>query len=71
MLFYVMPHVSDVNECDTNNGGCAHNCSNSEGSFECTCLDGYNDVYGNGTKCTGTLLVNLRFNQVYLLTFLR
>ena len=28
---------SDVNECISSNGGCDHNCINSEGSFECSC----------------------------------
>ena len=35
-----------------NNGQCAHNCTNTQGSFFCTCLDGYilND---DGLNCTG------------------
>ena len=31
----------DINECDTNNGGCDHNCTNTIGSFECSCSTGY------------------------------
>jgi hypothetical protein len=31
----------DVDECQTNNGGCSHLCSNSIGSFACNCLTGY------------------------------
>uniref|UniRef100_H2Y969 VWFA domain-containing protein n=1 Tax=Ciona savignyi TaxID=51511 RepID=H2Y969_CIOSA len=27
----------DVNECDTNNGGCSDTCVNTQGSFHCTC----------------------------------
>jgi len=31
----------DVNECNTNNGGCAQQCSNSAGSFACSCGTGF------------------------------
>ncbi|KAK2563537.1 Fibulin-1 [Acropora cervicornis] len=27
----------DINECLTDNGGCHHNCSNTPGSYQCTC----------------------------------
>ena len=42
----------DINECSTNAHNCDANafCSNSEGSYNCTCSPGYN---GNGTSCTG------------------
>ena len=31
----------DNNECNTNNGGCGHNCTNTPGSYNCSCVDGY------------------------------
>jgi len=32
----------DVNECeDGNNGGCTHNCTNTRGSYQCSCRLGY------------------------------
>ncbi|XP_013386152.1 epidermal growth factor-like protein 8 [Lingula anatina] len=31
----------DVNECDTNNGGCAHTCTNTAGSYSCSCNKGF------------------------------
>ncbi|GFN75037.1 fibrillin-2-like isoform x23 [Plakobranchus ocellatus] len=31
----------DVNECAQNNGGCAHECQNTRGSFTCSCRPGY------------------------------
>ena len=34
--------VVDVDECATDNGGCAHKCRNSSpGSVICSCNDGY------------------------------
>ena len=32
---------TDVNECLTNNGGCVDGCTNTVGSFECYCDNGY------------------------------
>ena len=32
---------SDIDECSSSNGGCAHNCHNSVGGHECSCRDGY------------------------------
>ncbi|EDV50450.2 uncharacterized protein Dere_GG14439, isoform C [Drosophila erecta] len=31
----------DIDECQQKNGGCSHRCSNSEGSFKCSCPPGY------------------------------
>ena len=38
----------DINECNTNNGGCATTCTNTNGSYECSCNTGYelnNDLH--------------------------
>jgi len=44
-------HV-DIDECATNKGGCntLASCSNTPGSFTCTCNKGYK---GNGITCKG------------------
>ncbi|KAL3862599.1 hypothetical protein ACJMK2_008556 [Sinanodonta woodiana] len=44
----------DVDECAYYNGGCAHTCVNTDGSFLCRCKDGYR-LSGDGHNC---LLVN-------------
>lgn len=46
-----MIHVSDIDECATNPCDTNANCTNSAGSFTCTCNTGYT---GNGTFCEGT-----------------
>ena len=57
--FYILENVfhtcifSDVNECSTNNGGCQHNCVNTDGSYECQCRSGYR-LSSNGRNCIGT-----------------
>ena len=45
----------DLNECSTNNGGCssAASCSNTLGSYTCSCYSGYN---GDGFTCNGMLI---------------
>ena len=33
--------IVDINECAEYNGGCQHNCTNTNGSYSCTCRAGY------------------------------
>lgn len=33
--------ILDINECSDSNGGCDHNCTNLDGSHECSCRDGF------------------------------
>jgi len=42
----------DTNECLTDNGGCDAQaiCTNTPGSFSCSCKSGYS---GNGFNCLG------------------
>jgi len=44
--------ISDIDECAMNNGNCSEyaNCTNFPGSYNCTCMTGYN---GDGLNCTG------------------
>ena len=42
----------DVNECLTNNGGCAQICTNTVGSFTCSCNTGYS-LGADARSCVG------------------
>lgn len=46
-------YVIDIDECADSNQGCSEFalCLNTPGSYNCSCLDGYE---GNGFICTGT-----------------
>ena len=48
----------DINECETNEGGCEHICNNTMGSFECLCQLGFN-LASNGLQCNGIILISL------------
>ena len=42
----------DIDECAENTDGCAHTCTNSIGSYSCSCQSGYR-LASNGLWCTG------------------
>jgi len=46
--------ILDIDECKTDNGGCNQNCTNTPGSYHCSCLDGYEMMDDNHT-CSGKL----------------
>ena len=54
---------SDDNECLTNPCHSAANCTNTIGSFECECLEGYS---GNGLVCQGTYYTYVRYRSLYI-----
>ena len=43
---------SDMDECQTNNGGCNQICTNTVGSFECSCGTGYT-LAADNLNCDG------------------
>ena len=45
----------DINECLSNNGGCHQNCHDSDGSYTCSCNDGY-QLNSDRHTCKGTPL---------------
>ena len=44
----------DVNECEVLNGGCQHQCKNTNGSYVSQCNKGF-FLDGNGKTCSGKL----------------
>jgi len=58
---FILSH-SDVDECSTDNGGCSSNaeCTNTNGSFSCSCRTGY---HGDGFTCIGKIIVNIPLNS--------
>ena len=47
---------SDIDECSSNNGGCAQVCTNTPGSYTCGCNPGY-ELDGDGFSCNGKTLL--------------
>ena len=50
--FHLIDVDVDIDECAVNNGNCSENanCTNTHGSFDCTCNSGYT---GDGYTCIG------------------
>ena len=48
----IIVKLSDVNECQTNNGGCEQVCTNTVGSYVCSCNPGFR-LSSNGHNCNG------------------
>jgi len=46
--------LTDVNECLVSNGGCQQRCSNSAGSYTCSCDTGFS-LSSDSKTCVGTL----------------
>ena len=44
--------IVDINECYYDNGGCHHKCTNTNGSYECSCREGF-ELHPHGHNCTG------------------
>ena len=58
MQFKILPMPpcsADSNECNTANGGCEHSCTNTIGSYTCSCNTGY-QLDENGLNCSGKSL---------------
>ena len=60
-ILYIFIFLTDIDECRANTHDChsSATCTNTEGSFNCSCNEGY---FGNGKACYGALL----HAQVYL-----
>lgn len=57
--------ILDVDECENGTHGCAHNCLNNDGSFECRCTGGY-ALQDDGKSCSGNATYNCNLGFVSL-----
>ncbi len=58
---------TDIDECANSNGGCNQNCTNTIGSFYCSCGEGYR--LGNlGFTCDGQFVAIVRIPTCYCVT---
>ena len=48
----------DINECETSNGGCDHQCNNTVGSFNCNCRKGF-FLAANRKTCIGKFCIKV------------
>ncbi len=46
---YFLHYSADINECTTGSSGCGQNCTNTPGSYLCSCDHGY-QLFQNGTN---------------------
>lgn len=51
MLFFFLVCV-DIDECSVNNANCTQFCNNTLGSFQCTCMSGF-ELASDGFTCNG------------------
>ena len=44
--------AADVDECERDTDGCSHNCTNTIGSYDCSCPNGFL-LHSDGLLCNG------------------
>ena len=47
-----MYNALDIDECTENSDGCVQICTNTDGSYQCSCRSGYR-LSRNGFQCNG------------------
>ena len=52
IIIIILFTITDINECALYNGGCSQTCSNTSGSYSCSCNSGY-VLNIDGHNCTG------------------
>ena len=48
--------LTDIDECATDQNNCTHNCSDTIGSYICSCTQGY-ALAADGFHCDGNLMI--------------
>ena len=49
--------IIDIDECKRSNGECDHHCNNTNGSYYCSCNDGYS-LGKDNLSCKGICVIN-------------
>ena len=57
MIFSVFPSIVDINECERGSSGCSQGCRNTDGSFICTCSEGYQAHHDDPKYCVGMIII--------------
>ena len=52
IVFHLYTFHADIDECAENTDGCEQMCTDTDGSFECSCGDGFS-VSSDGKSCDG------------------
>ena len=60
MYKHVISFVTDIDECSQGTTECNQDCINMNGSYNCSCYDGYEPHLDNTTLCVG-----MQFNIVF------
>ncbi|GAB2250585.1 hypothetical protein Droror1_Dr00016835 [Drosera rotundifolia] len=56
---YLSPGCTDINECEGSENPCSHVCTNTLGSYHCSCRKGFHgDGLKNGTGCSAPLALH-------------
>ena len=50
--------IIDINECNANTDSCGQLCSNTIGSYTCSCRAGYS-LGSNGRSCNGMIKIDV------------
>ena len=59
---------ADINECSEDSDNCHHHCSNTDGSFVCSCNPGFT-LASDGKTCNGITNLAIQFNLFPLHTY--
>ena len=64
-MIYCLTHLClpDVNECNSNNGGCEDECVNTPGSYYCECDDSGYHLDSDDHSCTGKYSRKFKLKQ--------
>ena len=67
--FYPYIHSADINECELEIDPCNSNanCTDTDGSFNCTCREGFE---GDGLNCTGIIISILQSSTKYVMCWM-